>query len=118
MHTYRLVCESGRHTSESPTVHWKAVHTSQLAAVKVDCSVVTWGCANRSGDSSAVAASLAEGVASVVGTENAFAAVKADGSVVTWGDAENGGDSSADAASLAEGVASVVGNLIPETLPV
>ena len=52
------------------------------------------------------AASLAEGVASVVGTENAFAAVKTDGSVVTWGDAENGGDSSGhDSSTLSQVVA-------------
>ena len=53
-------------------------------------SVVTWGHADRGGDSRGVAEQLSSGVQTVVGAKDAFAAVKVDGSVVTWGGSEVG----------------------------
>ena len=72
-------------------------------------SVVTWGAANRGGDSRGVAEQLSTGVQTVVGNNVAFAAVKVDGSVVTWGDEEYGGDS--------RGVAEQLSNGLPLLLP-
>ena len=83
---------------------------SAFAALKTDGSVVTWGNSAAGGDSSAVAAQLAGGVASILSNPNTFAALKTDGSVVTWGDSTRGGDSSAVAAQLAGGVASISSN--------
>ncbi|CAE8741258.1 unnamed protein product [Polarella glacialis] len=90
-----------------------------FAAVQNDGSVVTWGEAERGGDSSAVqaqlqddeqqiystrmafaAAQLQGDVQQIYSTDQAFAAVKSDGSVVTWGLAEHGGDSSEVQAQL------------------
>ena len=84
--------------------------TTQVTLVKCRATyrVVTWGHPLSGGDSSKVAASLAEGVTYVVGNGVAFAAVKVGGSVVTWGQPRFGRDSSAVAARLAEGVTSVV----------
>ena len=67
-------------------------------------SVVTWGQADRGGDSRGVAEQLSSGVQTVVGNSRAFAAVKVDGSVVTWGSAERGGDSRGVAEQLSSGV--------------
>ena len=74
----------------------RSVVGSQIAfaAVKVDGSVVTWGCAHFGGDSTCVAAQLSGGVQTVVANHGAFAAVKVDGTVVTWGRAICGGGSS------------------------
>ena len=72
-------------------------------------SVVTWGDADRGGDSRGVAEQLSSGVQTVVGDVFAFAAVKVDGSVVTWGLAECGGDSRSVAEELSSGVQTAVG---------
>ena len=65
---------------------------SAFAAILEDGSVVTWGCADTGGDSSAVQCQL-RSVQQVQATRGAFAAILEDGSVVTWGDAAKGGDS-------------------------
>ena len=57
--------------------------------------MVTWGRADRGGDSSAVQAELKQGVDTIYSTRYTFAAKMRDGSVVTWGHARSGGDSSA-----------------------
>ena len=59
-----------------------------------DTAIVTWGSADRGGDSSAVRDQL-RGVLQIRATPGAFAAILADGSVITWGDVVDGGDSSA-----------------------
>ena len=75
-----------------------------MAALKTDGVVVTWGQADRGGDSRAVAAQLAKEVRHVAAGDVAMAALKTDGAVVTLGDAGNGGDSRAVAAQLAGAV--------------
>ena len=65
-----------------------------FTAILEDGSVVSWGDATCSGDSSAVRDQL-KGVLHIQATKRTFAAILADGSVVTWGDAGCGGDSSA-----------------------
>ena len=67
---------------------------STFAALLGDRSVVTWGDAARSGDSSAVQEQL-KNVQHIQASLGAFAAILIDGSVVTWGDVDYGGDSSA-----------------------
>ena len=72
----------------------------QLAATKSafalwchgDSAIVTWGDADRGGDSSAVRRDQLKGVQQIQATNFAFAAILEEGSVVTWG---HGGDSSA-----------------------
>ena len=59
-----------------------------------DSAIVTWGDADRGGDSAAVRDQL-RGVQQIQATGFAFAALLADGSVVTWGSEHFGGDSSA-----------------------
>ena len=54
---------------------------------------MTWGDADRGGDSSSVQAELKD-VDTIYSTDlGAFAAKLADGRVVTWGNADHGGDS-------------------------
>ncbi|CAE7290395.1 unnamed protein product, partial [Symbiodinium sp. KB8] len=65
-----------------------------LAAILGDGSVVTWGDAEKGGDSSTVQDRL-RNVKHIQATACAFAAILGDGSVVTWGAAGAGGDSSA-----------------------
>ena len=65
-----------------------------FAAILGDGSVVTWGPAAFSGDSSAVQNQL-KNVQQIQASAAAFAASLDDGSVVAWGDAGLGGDSSA-----------------------
>ena len=65
-----------------------------LAAILGDGSVVTWGNADDSGDSSAVQGQLQD-VQQIQASGGAFAAILGDGSVVTWGRADLGGDCSA-----------------------
>ena len=79
-----------------------------FAAVKHDGSVVTWGNADRGGNSNSVKSELTGGVDHVVGAARAFAAVKQDGSVVTWGSPDDGGDSDS-VKYLLTGVDHVVG---------
>ena len=55
--------------------------------------MVTWGAADRGGDSSAVQEQL-KNVQQIQASGGAFAAILGDGSVVTWGPADFGGDSS------------------------
>ena len=62
------------------SANWQA-----FAALKEDGSVVTWGSANRGGNSSNVADSLSSGVSTIFSNTHAFAALKEDGSVHTWG---------------------------------
>ena len=52
---------------------------------------VTWGDADRGGNSDEVRDQLTGGVRHVVGMVGAFAAVKEEGSVITWGDAGHSG---------------------------
>ena len=54
-----------------------------------DSTIVTWGDADRGGDSSAVQDQL-KGVQQIQATNGAFAAILEDGSVVTWGDTQTG----------------------------
>ena len=65
-----------------------------FAAILGDGCVVTWGCADSGGDSSAVQHQLLN-VQEIYANEEAFAAILDDGSVVSWGVADRGGDSSA-----------------------
>lgn len=51
----------------------------------MDGSVHTWGSPRDGGDSSAVAAHLTEGVATIYPMRGAFVAVKIGGSAFTWG---------------------------------
>jgi len=78
-----------------------------FAALKSNGSVVTWGTATLSGNSTAVAASLTSNVTAVYSSQGAFAALKTNGSVVTWGDGVWGGNSTAVAASLTSNVTAV-----------
>ncbi len=59
-----------------------------------DSAIVTWGDADRGGDSSAVRRDQLKGVQQIQATNFAFAAILEDGSVVTWGDADYGSDGS------------------------
>jgi hypothetical protein len=81
-----------------------------FAALKSNGSVVTWGTATLSGNSTAVAASLTSNVTAVYSSQGAFAALKTNGSVVTWGDGVWGGNSTAVAASLTSNVTAVYSN--------
>ena len=65
-------------------------------------SVTTRGDASAGGDSSAVASSLTQLVAGVVGNTagRAFAALKLDGTAVSWGDPNEGGVGGYDASKL------------------
>ena len=64
--------------------------------------MTTWGDASAGGDSSAVASSLTQLVAGVVGNTagRAFAALKLDGTAVSWGDPNEGGVGGYDASKL------------------
>ena len=55
--------------------------------------MLTWGDANRGGDSGVVQPQL-KNVQQIQASDEAFAAILHDGSVVTWGIADYGGDSS------------------------
>jgi alpha-tubulin suppressor-like RCC1 family protein len=55
-----------------------------FVALKSDGTVVSWGDAEKGGDSSAVSADL-KNVLTITGNQYAFAALRSDGSVVSWG---------------------------------
>jgi len=79
---------------ERQVIAYVLVEDGQFAALKEDKTVVTWGHADRGGDSSSVKSQLQQ-VQSVYATANgAFAALKEDKTVVTWGSADDGGESS------------------------
>ncbi|NDH50045.1 MAG: hypothetical protein EBY41_05730, partial [Proteobacteria bacterium] len=56
-----------------------------FAVITDQGGVVSWGRADRGGDSSSVSSELQSGVVDIFSTEGAFAALKDDGSVVSWG---------------------------------
>ena len=85
-------------------IHSNLQQSGAFAALKPDGSVVTWGHADRGGDSSSVSSSLSSGVSAIYSTRYAFAALKTNGSVVTWGDSSEGGDSSSVSSLLSSGV--------------
>ena len=108
------------------------VHSSDdaFAALKSDGSVITWGNAQRGGNSTiynpsnntytSVSSSLTSNVIAIYSNQYAFAALKSDGRVITWGHDQNGGiTSSYDpwagtytsvASGLSSGVISIYNN--------
>ena len=56
------------------------------------CMYQEGGLAAFAGDSSSVAAELAQDIVAVFGTDSAFAALNKDGKVITWGGSGDGGD--------------------------
>ncbi|OLQ05389.1 putative E3 ubiquitin-protein ligase HERC2 [Symbiodinium microadriaticum] len=93
-----VVKDSKLQNGDSLTLHLSQVQAcatdSAFAAILGDGSVVTWGGADKSGDSSAVQDQL-KNVQQIQASRSAFAAILGDGSVVTWGESDYGGDSSA-----------------------
>eukprot|EP00439_Symbiodinium_sp_Y106_P036021 s3898_g4.t1 len=93
-----LIKDSNLQNGDRLTLHLSQVQAcatdSAFAAILGDGSVVTWGSADKSGDSSAVQDQL-KNVQQVQASRSAFAAILGDGSVVTWGESDYGGDSSA-----------------------
>jgi len=65
---------------------------SAFAALKSNGSVVTWGWADRGGDSTAAASNLSSGVVYISSSFSAFAALKTNGSVIPWGYSFYGGN--------------------------
>ena len=83
------VREAGLESGDALTLQvWKVQIrgcAGAMAAVASDGSVVTWGHADRGGDSRAVQDRL-KNVQQLRSNGRAFAATLVDGSVVTWGD--------------------------------
>jgi len=68
------------------------VTATAFAALKINGSVITWGCPDWGGDSTDVMPYLQSGVNIIASTRRSFAALKANGRVVTWGSPNSGGD--------------------------
>ena len=62
-----------------------------FAAVRRNCSVVTWGLSYYGGDAADVADQLDSGAVRIYSTAMAFLAMKRDGNVVAWGSRSHGG---------------------------
>ena len=77
--------------NSAPEVTDITASAGAFAARREDGTVVTWGEAKFSGDSSAVQERLLQ-VRKIRATPHAFAAIREDGTVVTWGEPEYGGD--------------------------
>jgi len=82
-------------------LNWKNTETnaatnllsiSPMSPVAAGTKFVTWGYADRGGNSVAVQDRLND-IKMIYSTHSAFAALKKDGSVVTWGDPRDGGNS-------------------------
>ena len=84
-----LIKDAGLKNDDALTLHVKQVQVkcsvSAFAAILGDGSVVTWGDADRGGESSSVQDQL-QNVHQVQSNDTSFAAILGDGSVVTWGD--------------------------------
>ncbi|CAE7300760.1 unnamed protein product, partial [Symbiodinium sp. CCMP2456] len=75
-----------------------AASTGAFALIRADGSVVTWGCPDSGGDSSAVQDKLYD-VMRIQAAGSGFAALREDGVVVSWGTLSGFSDSSSSSES-------------------